>query len=305
MKKLFITATLLLGLSAHSFAQELKSIQVDHAKVEASSISLSDNWATHIENNTVLIYNGRIENNSSDDAKNLKLSLYLLDEKVQPSTGNFDGYLVSSVPLKKVNKNSNLVGINIKSQIENVPPMGKYNSILVLSDKRDNVLTYKITKSVVESKGDELVIYKEEPKTQSVAKPDLHPKVMIDLKEDNAIAFEKDWKVDIDFKNFLVNINGGDITNNTSDSFDNVVLDVYLTKQDQTKITKTFDGVHIASAEIDKIDANKKFVDTSVKTNMFTIPAPGTYHILLTVSSKDDKGKSVRNKRAFTSTITF
>jgi hypothetical protein len=305
MKKLLITASLLLSLTTLNYAQELKSVQIDQVKLADTSFSLSDNWVTHIENNSVLIYNGRIDNKSADDAKNLNLSLYLLDEEAKPESGNFNGYLVSSVPLKKINKNSNLVGVNIRKEISTVPPIGKYRSMLVLSDKKDNVLAYKITNSLVESNNEKLSIYKEQIQTATVKAPNLYPKVMIDLKEDNAIALEKEWKVDIDFKNFMVNITGGDISNNTGSAFDEVILDVYLTKEDQTKITKTFDGVHIASANINAIEANKKFVDTAVKTNMFTIPAPGTYHILLTVSSSDKTGKAVRNKRAFLSTITF
>lgn len=305
MKKIFLTTSLLLSLTALTYSQELKTVQIDNTKIASNSFSLSDNWVTHIENNSVLIYNGRIENNSSDDVKNLSLSYYLLDQDANPESGQFNGYLVSSIPLSKIAKNSNMVGVNIRKSIDEVPPVGKYKSLLMLTDKRDNVLAYKVTKSIVESTDGTLTIFKEQPQSSTVKAPNLHPKVMIDLKEDNAIAFEKDWKVDIDFKNFMVNINGGDITNNTSTDFENVILDVYLTKEDQTTITKTFDGVHIASANINKIDANKKFVDTVVKTNMFTIPESGTYHILLTVSSNDANGKAVRNKRAFTSTIKF
>lgn len=304
MKKILLTASLLLSLNSLLYAQELKSVQIDNSIIEGNTISLSDNWATHIENNSVLIYNGRIDNNSSEDMKNLNFSYYLLDNDTNPSSGQFNGYLISSIPLNKIAKNSNLVGVNIRKSIDEIPPVGKYKSLLVVTDKRDNVLAYKLTNSVVESNNGTLSIFKEQPKTE-IKTPELNPKVMIDLKEDNAIALEKDWKVDIDFKNFLVNINGGDITNNTASDFDNVVLDVYLTKEDQTNITKSFEGVHIASANINKIDANKKFVDTSVKTNMFTIPESGTYHILLTVSSNDSTGKAVRNKRAFTSTIKF
>lgn len=306
MKKLLITASLLLNLTALTFAQELKSVQIDQEKVAGSSYSLSDNWVAHVENNTVLIYNGRIENQSSEDVKNLNLSLYLVNDDTNMESEKFDGYLVSSVPLKKIAKNSNLVGINIRENISEVPPVGKYKSMLVLTDKKDNVLAYKITNSKVESDNNNLTIFREVAATPAVKSPDLYPKVMIDLKEDNAIAFEKDWKIDIDFKNFMVNINGGDIANNTSNDFEDVILDVYLTKENQSTISNSFDGVHIASANINKIDANKKFVDTAVKTNMFTIPAPGTYHILLTISSKDANGKiAVRNKRAFSSTISF
>src|SRR5690606_22853598 len=133
--------------------------------------------------------NGRIENKSSEDVKNLNLSLYFIKEDTDLEAGKFDGYLISDVSLGKIAKNSNLVGVNIRKSISEVPPVGKYKSILVLTDKKDNVLAYKITQSTVESDNESLSILKEKPQVPAVKSPDLYPKVMIDLKEDNAIAF--------------------------------------------------------------------------------------------------------------------
>ena len=306
MKKLLITTSLVIVLGGTSLAQELKTVTLNSSKIASSPIALSDNWVTQIKDNSVLIYNGRIDNNSSNDVKDLKLAMYLIGESSNYSKGEIEGYLVSSVPLKKIEQNSNLVGVNIKSAVKNLPPDGKYKSVLVLTDKRGDVVTYKETKGLVEAKNGEIALYREPVEIKSMPKPNLEPRVEIDLKEDNAIALEKDWKIDIDFKNFMVNVIGGDISNNTGENFDNIVLDVYLTKENQAKITKSFDGLLIASADLNKIEANKKMVDTSVKTNMKAIPQSGTYHILVTVSSKDGNGNAVvRNKRAFYNTITF
>ena len=306
MKKLLITASLVFALGGLSLAQELKTVNINTTKVASSNLNLSDNWVTQIKDNSVLIYNGRIDNNSANTVKDLKLSLYLFGENADISTENVEGYLVSSVPLKKIEQTSNLVGVNIKSAVKNLPPDGKYKSVLILTDKRDEVVAYKVTKSLVEAKNGEIAVYREQVEVPTMKKPDLEPRVQIDLKEDNAIALEKDWKVDIDFKNFLVNIEGGDIANNTAETFDNIVLDVYLTTENQSKITQSFNGLLIASADLNKIDANKRLIDTAVKTNMRAIPQSGTYHILVTLSSKDANGKTVvRNKRAFYNTISF
>jgi len=304
MKKIIFCASLILTLSTTTLAQELKNITYNQTEVSNSKISLSDNWVTEIKDNTVTIYNGRINNQTNQDVKKLELALYLLPEGKSVDNGNIEGYLVTSVPLEKIVQNSNLVGVNIRSSIKNIPPSGKYNSVLVLSNNKKQVVTYKKLNGLVETKDGKIAIYREQ--VQPVEKkPDLNPVTQMELKEDNAIALEKDWQIDIDFKNFLVNILGGDISNNSPHNTE-VILDVYLTKDNQANITKSFEGVHIASADISKIEAYKKLVQTSVKTNMKAIPASGTYHILLTVSSKDENGKvAVRNKRVFPNTITF
>ena len=309
MKKTFITAMLVFCLASLASAQQMQSVNYKTNEIEESQLVLSHNWVTKIENNSVLIYNGNIKNESNKNVRNLSLELYLVPQKAKQTAGSIQGFHFTKVPFKEVNKKSSLVGINIKSEVNTLPPAGLYDPILVLTDKNGKVLNYQKVKNVVESDGVNLAVKKIEylPDGSIKKSPDLYPVFNMVVKEDNSLALEKEWKVEIDFKNFLVKVIGGDITNKTGNDLNNLVLDVFLTKTEQAKFNTNFDGVHIASAELsNKIESFKKFVDTTVTTNLTTIPQNGTYHILLTLSVKDEQGNAVvRTKKSFEDTISF
>ena len=308
MKKQLLAVAFVLFIANALFAQELKSINYSTTEMNESKLLLSENWGAYIENNAVMIYNGNIKNESSNNAKNLNVELYLTPKEANQTAGVIEGYPIAKVPFKTISKNSSLVGVNIKSDMATVPPSGMYNPVLVLTDKNGKVLHYQNVRNTIESKDGNLAVYNAPVKAEgAVAKtPDLYPKVKMDIIEDNSVVLEKEWQVEVDFKNFLVKVIGGDISNKTDQDLNNLILDVFLTKESQTKIDSNFDAVHIASAELEKIEKFKKFVDTTVTTNLTTIPQNGTYHILLTLSVKDDKGNPVvRTKRAFLDTISF
>lgn len=309
MKKIFLTAAFVLCVSNVVSAQELQSVNYTTTQINESKLTLSENWRALIENNSVMIYNGNIKNESSDNAKNLNVELYLTPKDSEQTAGTIQGYHLTKVPFKTVAKNSSLAGVNIKSEIKQIPPAGLYDPILVLTNKDGKVLNYHKVGNTIESKDGSLAVYNAPVKVEGVVerKPDLHPVVKIDVKEDNSVVLEKEWKVEVDFKNFMVKVIGGDITNRTDKDLNNMILDVFLTKENQSVIDSNFEGVRIASAELDqKIESFKKFVDTTITTNLTTIPQNGTYHILLTLSVKDEKGNPVvRTKRAFANTISF
>ena len=308
MKKQLFAIAFVSMLANFLFAQELKSVNYSTNEMNESKMMLSENWSTQIQDNEVLIYNGNIKNGSNSTIKNLNIELYLSPKDAKKTAGVINGYALTSVPFKSIAKNSSLVGVNIKSEVKEIPPSGIYEPILVLTDKNGKVLSFQKVKNSIESKGGNLAIYNVPvtPEGTTAKKPDLYPTVKMDIKEDNSVALEKEWQVEVDFKNFLVKVIGGDISNKTNQDLNNLVLDVFLTKENQTKIDSNFDAVHIASAELEKIEKYKKFVDTTVTTNLTRIPENGTYHILLTLSVKDDKGNPVvRTKRAFLDTISF
>ena len=308
MKKIFLTTMFVFCVSG-VFAQELQSVNYTTNEINESQLVLSTNWITKIENNSVLIYNGNIKNESNKNVRNINLELYLVPQKLKQTAGAIKGFHVTKVPFKDVAKKSSLVGVNIENEVSGVPPAGLYDPILILTDKNGKVLTYQKVNSVVESDGAKIAV-KNIPLTPDgkvMKTPDLYPSFQMDIKEDNSIALENEWKVEVDFKNFMVKVIGGDISNKTSRDLNNVVLDVFLTKDVQNQVISNFDAVHIASAELsNKIESYKKFVDTTITTNLTTIPQNGTYHILLTLSVKDENGNSVvRTKRAFLDTISF
>ena len=308
MKKQLLAVAFVLFIANALFAQELKSINYSTSEMNESKLMLSENWGAYIENNAVMIYNGSIKNESSNNAKNLNVELYLTPKDAAQTAGVIEGYPIAKVPFKNISKNSSLVGVNIKSDMTTAPPNGMYNPVLILTDKNGKVLHYQNVRNTIESKDGNLAVYNAPVKAEgAVTKtPDLYPKVKMDIKEDNSVVLEKEWQVEVDFKNFMVKVIGGDISNKTDQDLNNLVLDVFLTKESQTKIDSNFDAVHIASAELEKIEKFKKFVDTTVTTNLTTIPQNGTYHILLTLSVKDEKGNPVvRTKRAFLDTISF
>lgn len=308
MKKHLLTTAFTLFSFSFIWAQELQSISYTTNSINESEIELSDNWRTVIEDNNVLIYNGNIKNESKKNVRNIRVNLFLTPQVANPKAGVVQGYSIAEVPFKSVAKNSSLVGVNIRGEVQDMPPVGLYDPVLVLTDREGNVLDIHRVNVTIRSEENSLAILAIDPMPSSeMADPNLNPVVKMTIEEDNSVAFEKEWKVEVDFKNFLVKVMGGDVSNKTNKDMENVILDVFLTKQDQSLITSNFEAVHIASAQLsDKIESYKKFVDASLTTNMSRIPEKGTYYILLTLSVKNDEGESVvKSKRAFSNTVSF
>lgn len=306
MKQNLFTSVLTFFACSLLWGQELKTVSYTTSEINENQVNLSENWRTIIEDNNVVIYNGNIKNQSSKNAKNLEIELYLVPQNKDAKAGLIEGYLATVVPVRNVSKNSSLVGVNISSKLETLPPAGLYNPVLVLKDKKEEVISIHHVQNTIESKDNVLALYT--PKAEEKAtKKDYSQVVKMEIAEDNSVVLEKEWKVEVDFKNFRVKVDGGDISNRTNKELSNLILDVYLTKDLQNLITSDFEAVHIASAQVtDKIDSYQKFVDTKVTTNLTTIPQNGTYYILLTLSTRDENGKSVvKTKRAFSNTVSF
>lgn len=309
MKEKIFTSILTFFTCTILFGQDLEKINYSGNINQDSKVKLSENWIASIKDNNVLIYNGSIQNETDRNVKNLELKLYLVPQIVVNNPNEMEGYLVSAVPIKNVSKNSSLVGVNIKNSLTQVPPTGIYEPILILSNKNNEILSFHIVKNKIESKENNLAIMMPPPvkPAPKVSEEILNPVVKMDIKEDNSLSLEKEWTVEVDFKNFMVKILGGDIANNTDEAINNMILDVYLTKENQSIITSNFEAVHIATAPLSKeIESYKKFVDTSITTNLTRIPQNGEYHILLTLSVKDNNGNAVvKTKRAFSELVSF
>ncbi len=309
MKEKIFTSILTFFTCTILFGQDLEKINYSGNINQDSKVKLSENWIASIKDNNVLIYNGSIQNETDRNVKNLELKLYLVPQIVVNNPNEMEGYLVSAVPIKNVSKNSSLVGVNIKNSLTQVPPTGIYEPILILSNKNNEILSFHIVKNKIESKENNLAIMMPPPvkPAPKVSEEILNPVVKMDIKEDNSLSLEKEWKVEVDFKNFMVKILGGDIANNTDEAINNMILDVYLTKENQSTITSNFEAVHIATAPLSKeIESYKKFVDTSITTNLTRIPQNGEYYILLTLSVKDNNGNAVvKTKRAFSELVSF
>lgn len=308
MKKTFIVAltTIFVGML---YSQELQTITFDQSQVNNGIVTLSDNWMSTLDNNLITVFNGRINNESKDDVRNLNLTLYLLAEGYDLSSGQVQGYKESSISLKRIKKNSNLVGVSVKDKVSEVPPAGLYQPLLVLSDKSGKILTYQLVNNLVESKDGSFAYFIPTPvdvPVEPIKEPDLNPVVTMNIDENNSLSLVDDWQIEIDFKNFVISVVGGDIVNKTQTDFKSVILDVFLTNEQQSTIMSSFNGVLISSANIDEIKKNSIYNNTTVKTNLQRIPEKGTYYLLLTLSVPDEKGNQVVvTKRSFPNTITF
>ena len=316
MKKLLIFTVYSLLFFGYLNAQEIKTVNFSDVELNQSQLLLSENWKTFIDKAQISISNGSIKNESNKNLRNLNLDLYLLPHGNDVVDNSFSAYHVTTVNFPSIRKNSSLAGINIKGELVQTPPNGLYDPVLVLSNKGKVVSIQKV-EDVIEQKQGVFSFYSQPikksttPTTQGIANhnanSNLNPVVKIEVVDDNSVSIDKEWKVDIDFKNFLVKLTGGDIANNTSDNFNNLVLNVFLTDENQTKINTDFKGLLIASADVEKpIEKHTRFVDANITTNLQQIPASGTYYILMTLSVKDSDGNlQVRSKRAFPNPVSF
>lgn len=314
-RKLITTTVLCVCAFTLSQAQENKTFNYSKSEVESSQVLLSDQWKATVNENVISIFNGNIQNNSDKSLSSLKLELLLSPLETTKKTGILTGYFLNEAQFKNIRKNTTFAGVNVKNGLDiTLPPSGEYLPILILTDKKGKVHDFKILEEskIVSKNGVLTLASDQEAETHASATiPPIKDEATfvekITLNEDNSIVLGKDWKIDIDFKNFMVNLSGGEISNLKANNIKNTQIDVFLTNEDQSVISGDFSGIKIASANLNKnLEGFSKMTDTQISTNLLQIPPQGTYYILLTLSTIDDEGNwSVRNKRIFTDTISL
>src|SRR5690625_6156931 len=108
--------------------------------------------------------------------------------------------------------------------------------------------------------------------------------------EDNSVVLDGEWKIEIDFKNFLVKMTGGDIANKVDQAQEDVAFEVFLTDQKLNKITEDFNGVKIASSKLGKpIDKKTTFFDTEITNNIIQITQTRSYYIMVNILTPHTK----------------
>ncbi|MFA5618758.1 MAG: hypothetical protein WDA08_00480 [Weeksellaceae bacterium] len=308
MRNIF-TFVLIIGLAAIMNAQERVSVKFSPTELGQDQLTLTQNWKSYISGNSLMIFNGNIRNASNINSKRLFLNLYLVLKPADIASGSFQGYHVAQVPFDRVPSNSTLSQVDVRGAITDIPPEGDYESILVLTDRGGSIYDVKkVEYSSIESRAGKLAVhYDPIPEVEPVAtRPPAHVKQSMDLQEDTSIQIQKEWKIEIDFKDWMVNMVGGDIANMSNEDLKNVKIDLFLTKDDQSVILSDFQGIRIASAVLGTVEKNKKYIDTTIKTNLEQAPKNGTYHILMTLTANDSSGAQVvKTKRAFAETISF
>lgn len=306
MKKVLFTFIVLVGLQSLLYSQELKRVSFENSEVYVSGLTLSQNWITKLDLNTIQIYNGNIKNSSTKVYRDLVLSLYLMPSGNRVENGTFQGYLTAESNFAKLEGNSSLVGVNIKSEVLQTPPDGMYNPLLVLTNKSGKVLGFKVvTDSMI--KAEQGVVSIPSSKSPADTKPvyNFEP-VVVNVDHDKSLSLDKDWKIEINFKDAHVSILGGDISNWTDKNQDDITIDVFLTDKPINNVSTSFNGVKIASANIGTIESYKRFEGTDVTAGLINIPKNGSYYILLTLSSKDkDGGQTIRAERLLDNQISF
>lgn len=291
-----------------TFAQELKSFTFD--KNNKSEFKISTNWNSSIQNKSLTISNGSISNKSNGNSGRLKLEYYLFASPLDNSTYNFEGFLIAETPIRSIDKNASSVGIIIKNSVQNLPPDGAYYPVLSLTNSNGKVLDLIQLNDIIIIENENMakkVIKAEDKKADMSGLTDLNKPIKLNVNLDSSISLENEWKINIDFKNFMVDLKGGDIANNTTKDTKNLVVDVYLSKGEAATLTSNFEGIHIAKAPLENpIEKSKKATGVTIKTNLRAIPPQGTYHIIMTLSEVDDSGKAVvKNTKSFQNAVTL
>lgn len=294
-------------------AQEKQKVNFSPSEIKNSNIILSDHWSLDIEDNNLRLFNGSIKNNSNKTYKKLNLHLYLIDENKTDSQ-SFTGIDMGKLTFNALKSNSQITGINILTESkQDFQINGEYKPIVVVSDKKSKILAIQdVSLSIVYKDGKPLIPEKklDTSKSESTVKnlgvTDLNK---IKLVEDNSVVLTGEWKVEIDFKNFLVKLKGGDIANHVDLDQEDVAFEIFLTDEKIQKITNDFNGVKIASSKLGKpLDKKTTFFNTEITSNIIQIPQPGTYYILVTIMTPDTKNDGewvVRSKRTFPNSVSF
>jgi len=314
----FLVSLLWLMMGYNLYAQEFKSVSFDPETLSQSNLELSSNWMVSIENNNVTARNGRIVNKSLQNSKELSLEIYLSPEPFSSASGKVEGYPASTVKLKSITANAALAGISIQASANNRLPEGDYFPVLILYEAGE-IKGIKATNSFVniddshvasisnkEIKPEE-IITSNTTATDMSGVTDPNQPVKFIVQNDNSISFENNWKIEVDFKNFLVTLTGGDISNNLVKDVDHLKVDVFLTSEKQSFIFENFNGLLIASAPFDfPIKAGNTFLNTAIKTNLRAIPPAGTYYVMMAVSETGNDGKTyLKNTRILDTPVTF
>lgn len=291
-------------ISSLVYSQEVRSFsQEDLAR---SPLKLAPDWKFEINNQKVMIKNGRISNSSSQHSGKMLLELYFSTNPVELTLEKIEGYAVSSFELNGTNGNSSLTSINIEFVDQNLPPNGKYYPVLLLTQSGKVRDVFQINHLVrVEDKY--MSILKENEyitDTSGVTNP--NDSLQMIVMNDNSLAFEAEWKIEVDFKNFIISLDGGDIRNTSAQDVEKLKIDIFLTKEKQSEISQNFDGLLIGSVPFDSpLKAGVTAKDITVKTNLRAIPLSGPQYILLTVSEVDDEGNTyLKSFRAFDNPVT-
>jgi len=317
MKKL-LTISMLFTLFI-SYAQELKTVKFNESDI-AKDLILSKNWNVSLNDLNINISQGRITNKLGVESRNLKLTYYISNNLVELTTGEFQGFLLSEIPIRPITRNGSIIGINIESRLSSLPIDGNYFQTLVLSDDNGNVkdilqlpMTINVQNNsiaLVKPKEDIVVVDTVEVITETetdfsgVTDPNLPLNLIVSNSE--LLSLSELWTVEIDWINWAVMINGGKIKNNQSTNSGKLFLDVYLVKEKLQNPIVTFNGFHVATALIrDTMFANTTSSNITVKTNLRAIVPQGDYYILLTLSEEINGEKKVVSFRNFSNKVTL
>lgn len=298
-----------------------------YAQDLGKEISVSKNWITviNLDGNELRLSNGSISNHQNKSTRKLSLDFYLSKNPYDNANPDDLGVLVAKNPINSLNRNSSISGISLVNSIKQIPEDGVYYQILVLNEGNGNVRDIAQLRSQIVIENGKLSPKKDDKNTDvsvadnSTTEPkrtpqadmsgvtDITTPTKLTIRPDNSISLEKEWKIEIDFKEFMVNIIGGDIANNKMEDANGVILDVFLTKDNQTTFTSNFEGIHISKAPLQQTLAKaKRMTGAKIKTNLRAIPPSGTYYLLLTISETDKDGNQVViNSRTFQNPITF
>lgn len=315
MKKALFAFSLFLSFLAA--AQEIRTISFNEEQLKKSEITLSTTWTSDIINKSLSIYNGNISNRANGNTGGLKLEYYLAPEEINLSKNQFTAYFIAQTPINNINSNTSMVGVAIRTSVQNLPPDGIYYPVLILTSANGRILDIYQMDGIVEIENNamhklnivqadvpaapitpveqnipQIVNTKEISTTTNMAGvTDINKPVKVTVRLDKHVVFENEWKIEIDYKNFMVNLTGGDIANNTNQDSENLIVDVYFTTQKEMDFSNNFDGILIASSPVDPVGKQMKLRKVSIKTNLRAIPPQGTYYIVIALSEMDEAGK--------------
>lgn len=324
-KALFVIG---LFLSVFVTAQELRTVSFDRDQLNKTEIKLSATWNSDIVNKSLSIYNGNISNRSNGSTGGLRLEYYLAPGKVNLSENQLTGYFIAQTPINNINRNTSAIGVSIRNTVTNLPPDGNYYPVLVLTNSNGRILDIFQMDGIIEIRNNSMhqsnIVQAEpiEDKIESVPVPvkteekrtatnmsavtDINKPVKLNVRIDKNIVFEKDWKLEIDYKEFMVSLAGGDIANNTNANTGKLIVDVYFTKDRQADFSSNFNGILVASAPVDPVGGQMKLSSVSIRTNLRAVPPQGVYYMVMTLSEVEDSGKTVlKSFRPFKNPVTL
>lgn len=307
-----ILAIIVFSIAYIGYAQEKVKVNYSKDQIQNSQVVLSEHWNLDIVDNNLRLFNGSIKNNSNKTLRKLELDMYLIDDsKIDASS--FTGIHMGNLTFNVLRSKSQIAGLNIVSETkQDFNLSGNYKPIVVVSDKDGKILDIQYVElSVFYSQGKPRV---QRPEKELAANNTIKNLGITDLNkmklvEDNSVVLDGEWKIEIDFKNFLVKMKGGDIANKVDQAQEDVAFEVFLTDQKLNKITEDFNGVKIASSKLGKpIDKKTTFFDTEITTNIIQIPQPGSYYIMVTILTPDTENDGdwvVRSKRTFPNSVSL